>query len=69
MVCYLPYILLSSQLGPNIVKVFPDPVWPYANIVELNPFVTSVTLSMIIIKYILNYLEQSCKFHSSVMSV
>lgn len=26
-----------SRLGPNIVYVLPEPVWPYANIVQLNP--------------------------------
>ncbi len=41
-------VLVSSQWGPNIVYVFPDPVCPYAKIVELKPFVTSVTHSIII---------------------
>ena len=32
------------------MKVLPDPVCPYAKIVELNPFVTSLTHSMLICK-------------------
>ncbi len=30
----------SSQLGPNIVCVFPEPVCPYAKIVLLTPLST-----------------------------
>ena len=37
--------MLSSQWGPNIVKVFPDPVCPYAKMVELKPESTSFMLS------------------------
>jgi len=32
----------SSLSAPNIVYVFPDPVWPYVKIVELNPNSTSL---------------------------
>lgn len=28
---------IVSQEGPNMVKVLPEPVWPYAKMVQLKP--------------------------------
>jgi len=39
----IPYISWFSMSGPYIVNVLPDPVWPYAKIVPLNPSRTPLT--------------------------
>lgn len=55
---YYPLLIVSiTSSGPSMLNVLPEPLYPYANIVPLNPFVNYSTVSLAAYEYILSWLH------------
>lgn len=61
--------LVESFIFPSIVYVFPDPVWPYANMVHLYPCKHFMTMGAATWLYIISWLVFSSNTWSKVNSL